>query len=109
MIRLESVLREMEKVDKRGNPVPFTIRFCTANLQANTGGEILELKGAVLAVKLKSIPPYVKNELQKEQELINKRNANHWVNGTRNLWHNNGYVKTHIRLITSFNNQEVIY
>jgi hypothetical protein len=107
MLQLTQVLEQMEKTDKGGNPLPFTVTFVTANTQTEEGGDLVTLKGAVLAQKIKGLPTYAKRAIQQEDEAI--KNPKHWENGTRNLWHNERYVKVHIRLITQFNGTKVIY
>jgi hypothetical protein len=38
-ISLDQVLKHMERVDSKGNPVPFTVTAVTCDINRNTGGE----------------------------------------------------------------------
>ena len=38
---LGDALRIMDKVDKRGAPIPFSISWCTLDRKRMTGGEVL--------------------------------------------------------------------
>lgn len=95
MIRLQDALDIMK------NGEPFSISFVTANKSKKTGGEILELEN----VKLNKF----QKQVVKNIESIPKP-ANETANEIRNFLLPNGQIrKCHIRLITKFNGQPVVY
>ncbi|MGV3588601.1 MAG: hypothetical protein ACO1OF_16465 [Adhaeribacter sp.] len=110
MILLKDALAQMEKKDERNWPVPFTIEFVTADRERNTGGEVIRLEKVVLARDVKGLKKKTSAILD-STEPDRAANPNHWLNGTRNLYHTQSQQirKCHIRLITKFNGQPVIY
>ncbi|UZR95937.1 hypothetical protein [Chondrinema litorale] len=103
LITLKKVLKEMERVDEKKRPVPFSICFVTADRIRKTGGKVIELPQVTLTKYDKDLPRYARNS-------PGKRKANHWHNATRNILLPNGQIrKLHIRLIVRFNQQTVIY
>jgi hypothetical protein len=44
---LGDALRIMDKVDKRGAPIPFSISWCTLDRKRMTGGEVRRLDRAI--------------------------------------------------------------
>ena len=49
MIKLKDALAEMGKTVANGKAKPFSIVFCTADLNRNTGGEIITFDKAILS------------------------------------------------------------
>jgi hypothetical protein len=105
-ILLRDALSEIDRVDHNGNPVPFSLRFVTADRKRDTGGEIIAVKNAVKCVgKKNGEVVFLGKEITAP-----RRNAHHWENSTRNIALENGGIrKIHIRLIIEFNGQKVIY
>jgi hypothetical protein len=106
MLFLKDVLEEMYKTDVKGKPKPFSIEFVTADTNRMTGGDLIKIEKAVLLQK---------NDKKilgstSEAKAKTRKNPNHWQNSTRNILLPNGEKrKLHIRLITKFNKQPVIY
>jgi hypothetical protein len=106
MIFLKDVLETMEQTDKKNQLKPFSIVFVTADRNKKTGGDIIEIERATI---LKRLPGEKKAAKPQANKSITKT-PNHWDNSTRNILLPNGQKrKIHIRLITRFNNQPVIY
>lgn len=97
----------MERKNEKGTPVPFSIQFTTANRSKGTGGEIIEVKRAILSKNRKGIPRFAKNDSVPQS----KRSPNHFANATRNIWSLDAerFFKVHIRLINKINNEEVTW
>lgn len=104
-IALKDALREMDRIDEKGNPVPFSIEFCTCDENRKTGGELIFLEGVVLARNVKKIPRYVRKESTPGKK------ANEWQSATRNiLIPSSGEIrKCSIHLITMFNGKPTRY
>jgi hypothetical protein len=103
---LKAVLEEMERTDAKGQLKPFSIEFVTADRNKKTGGEIIKVDKAVILKKMN----YASSTSSVKAEPMNKKKSNHWENSTRNILLPNGQKrKLHIRLITKFNGQAVIY
>ncbi|QTE38501.1 hypothetical protein J3L18_05335 [Mucilaginibacter gossypii] len=96
-IFLSDVLRIMAMVDEQGNFIPFSITFITCNLTEETGGKRMTCDNVTLAGH-----PFGKKNSPK--------NANHWMNGTRNMLIPGRPRPTtvHNVLITRFNGERVI-
>ena len=108
MIELGDVLEQMAKKDRKGNLIPFSIEFVTADLKRDKGGEIKSLNNVVMVT-----PSYWR---KKKTGLMMgiakpKRVQNHFENMTRNIRQLNdtAIVKLHIWLITKFNGQNVVW
>lgn len=81
---------------------PFDVIFVTADREKNTGGEIVEIRGARLATPKREGP--IARATKK------KTAQNHHANSTRNIVLANGLIrKIHIRLIIQFNGKKVIW
>jgi len=111
-IRLGDVLDQMDQVNQDGKPVPFQIKFVTANRKLVEGGDLVELPVARKCVG-KRQGKVVFDNRKKSSSFSNdqsSRDPRHWVNSTRNLLLLNGQIrKVHIRLIVEFNNLKVCY
>ena len=107
MIQLKDALHQLENPprDRSGNPVPAHIECVTCNETQGTGGELLTLDGVVLA-KHSGQPTGARRG-----GAAGSRPANEAHNGTRNfLLVASGEVrKVHVRLITLFNHETVVY
>jgi hypothetical protein len=106
MVELREVLEDMERVDVHGNPVPFEIKFVTADERRKTGGDIKHFGKAVMLTNKKRVNASSNLSNIKRQ----RKKANHWTNATRNIQpvgQNDRIVKVHIHLITHFNGQKV--
>jgi hypothetical protein len=55
MVELREVLEDMERVDVHGNPVPFEIKFVTADERRKTGGDIKHFGKAVMLTNKKRV------------------------------------------------------
>lgn len=95
MLRLQDALDLMKKDE------PFDVTYVSANKTKKTGGEFIELKGVRLN-KFQKEPRETKTAITKP--------ANETQNEIRNFLLPNGQIrKAHIRLITTFNGQPVVY
>lgn len=90
MIRLGDALNLMEEKDRDGAPQSFAISFVTLDRKKKTGGQIRHIKRAV-----KTGLPY--------------KVSDNSLRGVRDLDAGSHPVPVHIRLITEFNNQPVVY
>ena len=94
----------MKKVDSRKNPVPFSLKIRSFNLQNKTGGKLISYEEAVLLR-----PPAKKGAVRLADETPFK-NPNHWENRTRNIKLKNGEIKKiHIIFIEEFNGKKVVF
>lgn len=105
-ILLRDALHEMDQVSSSGIPVPFSLKFVTADRKRKTGGEIIEVKDAIKCIgKKNGMVIYDGNTLSRKEKA-----PSHYENATRNIALPNGSIrKIHIRLIIEFNAQKVIY
>ena len=94
---LRDALTVMTAKDTAGSFIPFDCTVITCNLTEKTGGEKLEIKGAVLAGA-----PFGKKESRKD--------ADHYINGTRNIMipGRSRPVTIHNLLLIRFNGERVI-
>lgn len=106
-ISLTDALRAMNSYDSQGNPIPFSISWLSANLEAETGGEWKHMRAAFLSYQNKS---GTRNYTGKMVEKKQPRATNHWLNGTRDIFPDGGNRLhcIHIWLIMEFNGKEVI-
>jgi hypothetical protein len=108
MIELGQVLEQMHKKDRRGNAIPFSVEFVTADMHRGTGGDIKQVKNAVMVT-----PNRFRNHSKKtiSTAVNNKKGQNHYANMTRNIRQLNdtAIVKLHIWLITKFNDEQVVW
>ena len=110
MIQLKQVLHHLTHPsrDRQGQPVPVHIEFVTCDEAKGTGGELVSLDGVVLAKLTTTLPRAAK--ASPGSAFFAKR-ANEWHNGTRNFYivASKEVRKVHIRLITLFNHETVVY
>lgn len=108
MIELQQALTEMERKDRKGNALPFTIEFVTADLNRDKGGEIKTLTNAVLVTPAHWRKKRMSTGATRQEK---KAGPNHFDNMTRNIRQLNdtAIVKIHIWLITKFNNEKVAW
>lgn len=106
MILLKHALRQMRKAQK-----PFALKWWTADVRQQTGGQLKTIPRAEVvqrqpkrthARSLANASPATKHP---------RKNPNHFQHDTINIRNtDNGDIKTvHIRLIESFNDQNVIW
>lgn len=107
-IRLDEVLRDMDRIDSDGQGAAFDIKFVTLDLKRDTGGRIDELKGVRKCVGKKNGKVIYGREPSNGS--FSGKDPDHWKNATRNLLLPNGQMrKIHIRLIIGFNGKKVCY
>lgn len=97
MIFLRDALRVMCTSDKAGNFIPFNFTIVTCNLREDTGGRRVDYENVVLAGG-----PFGKKN--------SKKDADHYINGTRNVMIPGKSRPTtiHNLLITKFNGERII-
>ena len=101
---LSEILTEMKKLDNQKNPVPFSIKVRTFNLQNKSGGNIRYYPEAVLmqAPKTKGI--------KRLADVTPFKNPNHGENRTRNIKLPDGSIKKiNILFIIEFNGKKVVF
>ena len=109
-IRLAEVLVKMDELDNKGHPIPFSIKFVTANRKTGTGGEVIEIDKCVKCVGKKGDGTPIIDTRKLGQPVAPTKDPHHWANSTRNLLlPNNQIRKIHIRLIIEFNGYKVCY
>jgi hypothetical protein len=99
---LSEVLKEMRKLDKDNNPIPFDVTIRTYNSQNKSGGRLVTYENAMLMQ-----PPKKPGAFRLSQK-IDFKNPNHFANRTRNLKTNEGIKKIHILFIIKFNGVDVV-
>jgi hypothetical protein len=89
-ISLDQVLKQMERVDRAGKPVPFTITTVTCDLERKKGGERISCSAVLHGAG-------------------GKRRAYHDRNDTRNIRRTNQEIpfSIHPLLITKLNGRTV--
>ncbi|SDE68206.1 hypothetical protein SAMN05421544_1186 [Riemerella columbipharyngis] len=100
---MADVLSDMKKLDKKNNPIPFSITVRTFNLQNKSGGSIKVYEKAVLLN-----PPKRKGAKRLAMDTAFK-NPNHWENRTRNIKVDNQIKKINILFIIEYNGKKVVY
>ena len=101
----------MDRLDGSGKPATFNMKFVTADRKRNTGGEIIEVKGACKCVgKRDGEVVFDKRIADSSGDVGISRNPHHWINSTHNLLLKNKEIRTiHIRLIIEFNGKKVCF
>jgi len=109
MITLKEVLELMDKRDENGNPIPFSITFCTYSRQKKLGGERISIDKAVKVIGKRNEKTIVDKRTLATQAPY--KNPNHYRNHTRNIMiiSSQQIRKIHIRLIEKFNGQQVTW
>lgn len=107
---LRQVIKELEKVDSKGNSIFHEIEYRTFNTNNKSGGALKKVKARLLIknkLKGKVFDPF-ENGFRLSRD---RKNPNHWLNVTRNLeLEKSGLIrKVKIRYITKFNGVEVVY
>lgn len=103
-ISLSEVLVDMKKLDKHNNPIPFSIKVRTFNLQNKTGGRVKDYPKAVL------LNPPKKKGAKRLAMTTPFKNPNHWENRTRNIKLPDGQIKKiNILFIEEYNGKKMIY
>lgn len=106
VILLRDALRMMDRLDHKNRPIPFSLSFVTADRRRNTGGEIMSISGAILSKHNTILPKYVRTV----DGFGGSKSPRHYENATRNVQSPDGSItKVHIRLITTFNGQKIIW
>lgn len=95
LVRVVDMLREMQRRDQKGEPLPFSITFVTCDLKRVTGGEKITLQRAVLV-----------GGPSKSDKI---RDPKHGANFTRNIKAVDGdrIIKIRPLLVTRFNGMGV--
>jgi hypothetical protein len=106
MIHLSQALDQMKNRDHRGNPVPFSLTFCTADEGKGTGGEIITIQKAVLGKLLKTAPLADKIRDTKASQSPQKQ-----ANSSKKIFDLQAerYYTVHIRLMWEFNSTEICW
>lgn len=102
MIKLKEALKEMEKVNARGEGVLFSITFITASETRGTGGEVKHIQRAVLARNASFLKP--RHKAAKRSGPVRNSGVVNIVDLDRAK-----YEKPHVRLITHLNNKPVTW
>jgi hypothetical protein len=108
MIQVQEMLRQMERLDERGRPQPFSVLVCTCDERRQTGGKLLELEHVVLSRLVPAASPATPHvRRQKPPPEPRAQGRDHQ---TRNLFNplTQDTITAHIRLIIRFNGQIVI-
>jgi hypothetical protein len=109
-ITLKEVLREFDKTDEKGNPIPFNISVFTLNKNSKKGGSLRVYNNARKLVAKKQAPSDSLLTLMASSPKKKKRNPNHFKNSTRNIECQDGKIRTiHIRYIDTFNGKKMVY
>lgn len=110
LIQLPELLQEMDQFDADGQPIPFSIKFVTANKTTGKGGEIIEIESCTKCVRKDNAGNVIVDTRINDGQAKQRKCPNHYDNNTRNLLLPNGQIrKCHIRLIVEFNGRKVYY
>lgn len=110
MILFSKMMESIRQLDERDQPVPFDIQFITYDKKRKTGGDIMEIKGAVMSGVHK--PSAREKHLQRMQVVKGMvKDPHHYEHDTINVKvkGSDQTRKIHVRLITAFNDTRVIY
>lgn len=108
-ISFSECLEIINRKDKLGNPVAFTLDFFTLNRNSKKGGLIKRYKNAKLLAFKKGLNNLNSLTIQANAKDRYERNPKHFLNRTRNIELENGSIKKiHIRLIDSINGKKVL-
>lgn len=106
MLRLKDALKLMDRLDHRGQPIPFSVEFITANRTKDSGGEVYSLTGCILSKHNKQLPLH----MRRVDGFGGSKKPASYENATRNIQSPDGAIrKVHIRLIKKFNDQTIIW
>lgn len=115
MIQFRDMMRQLREPsrDRSGHPVPVHVEVVTCDLAKNTGGQLLELDGVVLARHARRAGLDGDEPAAGTRRLAKRRlgKANEYAGGTLNLFlvASRQVRKVHARLITRFNHETVVY
>jgi hypothetical protein len=102
-VTLTDALKVMRQTDKNGNPIPFSICWCTADKSRKTGGELKRLNKAYMS------GAEIRRVGQMEEGERRSKRQNHFGNATRNIKDPEGNLKkVHIYLILELNGMTVL-
>lgn len=106
-MEISEVLEQMNQLDGKGNPRPFSISFVTYNRSTKAGGELKTFKKAVLKTPTAS---YTRN-LNTYRQFKKSKVQNHFKNATRNICElgTDQITRINIWLIFMFNNRPVVW
>jgi len=90
----------MERTGDMKRPIPFSLKWVTANRSKQTGGEVKEAKGVTLLRNERALP-----QAQRAASTRKERNRN--FNATRDIWYDGREDCIHIYLIVEFNGKLV--
>jgi hypothetical protein len=106
VILLPDALKLMDRLDHRGQPIPFNISFVTADRTRGTGGKWINVKGAILSKHNKNLPHHIR----RTDGFSGSKKPASYENAQRNIQTPDGTITTvHIRLIKRFNDYEIIW
>lgn len=104
MITVRDMLRDMERKDDEGNPIPFSFSYVTWNSNSKTGGALRHYDNAELATSSGNKP----KSYQKSGVSSNSNSSNHFP--TRNIFVGDEHPRTfNIRSIVRYNSKKVVY
>jgi len=96
----------MDRLDSKGNPIPFHIRFLTADRGKDSGGKWISTPGCILSKNNPALPLIVR----RVDGYASSRKQKHYENATRNIQFQDSTIKTvRIRLIKEFNHNLIIW
>jgi len=97
----------MEQRDEQNDPIPFSLECVSYDRKKKEGGKLIQLDKVVI---LTSSNKYG-TAAGKKTKATAKRNPNHSINATRNLYNiaNKTKLKINIRLLTKINGMAVQY
>lgn len=103
---LKDVLKLMDRLDHKSQPVPFSVLYVTADRKRKTGGQFIQTDGAILSKHNKLLPAHVR----RVDGFGGSKKPASYENATRNIQAPDGSITSiHIRLIKAFNGHPVIW
>jgi hypothetical protein len=108
MILMRDALAHMEKRGSDGKLLPFSCEFIAYSRQRGEGGKIVTIPQASLSYDKKQYSG--KTAAIPTERTVSSGQPNHFANKTRNILLPNGEIrKMRIRMLITFNGQQVVY
>jgi hypothetical protein len=107
MIQLSEAVRKMEQKDENGDPIPFSLRFVAADKKKGKAGRFVDIDNAIIEGQ-KNAGNGKKVDSAPDE---NSKKPRHNINRTRNIivLPSKKKRKLHLRLLTQFNGDKVVY
>jgi hypothetical protein len=108
MIQLVQVMKSMRAVNSWNKPIPFSIQYVKADRRRHSAGEIVTITNAI---KRKSTASVAAEKHKDRLAIIDKTDQGTELGSIVNVYDQDRkkIMPIHVRLITAFNDERVIY